>query len=155
MGRSFEEMLVKMWSQIDRNGPGGCWIWTGCVNNMGYGKLNHRRKMWAIHRLVYQLAHGTIPNNVWCLHRCDVPRCVNPAHIFLGDDAANTADMIRKGRAKFYVRAKLNHESAAQIRRDFVRIDSRKCNAKELAARHGVNIGAIYAIVNGKTWGNA
>ena len=32
------------------------------------------------------------------LHRCDVPGCVNPDHLFVGTFKDNTQDMIRKGR---------------------------------------------------------
>jgi hypothetical protein len=37
---------------------------------------------------------------MWVLHRCDNPPCTNPSHLFLGDAAANGADMASKGRAR-------------------------------------------------------
>jgi hypothetical protein len=42
--------------------------------------------------------NGPIPDGAWVLHRCDNPPCCNPAHLFLGDAAANVADMVAKGR---------------------------------------------------------
>lgn len=117
---SLERSLEIMWKHIDRDGPNGCWIWTGGVNNMGYGKMKFGTKIMAVHRLVYQLAHGFIKPRDWCLHKCDTPRCVNPEHIFLGDDSANMADKVAKGRqtrGEDAFKAKLNNAQVMEMRR--------------------------------------
>jgi hypothetical protein len=33
------------------------------------------------------------------LHHCDNPPCFNPAHIYVGSQGANVADMVKRGRA--------------------------------------------------------
>ena len=42
--------------------------------------------------------HGAIdrspatPRRMWICHTCDVPRCINPQHLYRGDDVTNTTN---------------------------------------------------------------
>jgi hypothetical protein len=73
----------------------GCHVWTGSKYGRGYGNLQI-----ATHRLAWELANGPIPEGLSILHRCDNPACCNPDHLFLGTQADNMADKVRKGRAR-------------------------------------------------------
>lgn len=76
-----------------------CWEWTG-YKLKGYGRFNMRGVVWYAHRLAWEIYVGAIPIGMQVLHSCDNPGCVNPAHLFLGSQADNMADMDRKKRRR-------------------------------------------------------
>jgi hypothetical protein len=155
-----EQALEAMWRRVDRNGPGGCWLYKGKANIRGYPTMVWRndRKL-LVHRFMYQLAHGTLPRgrSVLCLHRCDNPRCVNPGHIFLGNDADNQADMVAKRRHVFGERnshAILTEGQVLQMRAEYTYDgkNRRTSNIMALAKRYGVSHVTALAAVQGRTW---
>lgn len=89
----------RFWAKVEK-GP-GCWLWTGAKNSRGYGQtasgLKGKSKL--AHRASYEHFYGPIPDGLYVLHRCDVPHCVNPQHLFVGTAADNMQDAVRKGRA--------------------------------------------------------
>jgi hypothetical protein len=72
-------------------------------------------------------------------HRCDVPTCVNPDHLFLGTAAENTSDRDRKGRTAQGEKHHLAKLSAAQVQE--IRASEDKPGV--LAARFGVSGGHV------------
>jgi len=78
----------------------GCWIWNASVNYRGYGKFQLKSNTTAgAHRVSWELHFGKIPDGLYVCHKCDIPSCVNPNHLFLGTAKDNTADMHKKGRS--------------------------------------------------------
>lgn len=92
--------IERIESRIERIPIAGCWIFMGSGTD-SYGNLRMHGAMgyMSAHRFSYLAYRGPIPEGLCVLHRCDVRRCVNPEHLFLGTQKENLQDMSRKGRA--------------------------------------------------------
>lgn len=90
--------MERFWSKTTPEPNSGCWLWTASLGSTGYGQISIDGRHRKAHRVSWELHNGEIPDGMCVLHRCDVPSCVNPEHLWLGDQPANLKDMWAKGR---------------------------------------------------------
>ena len=125
-----------------------CWLWTGQIDKGGYGLFSPGSKR--AHKIAWQLFKGPIDKGLWVLHKCDVKRCVNPDHLFLGTHQDNIDDMLSKNRGnkvrgeKVYC-AKLTEEKVLEIR-------AADDDWNNLASKYGVSAMTIRDIKDRRTW---
>lgn len=96
---SMESLAEKFHSRYIPVPEAGCWIWTGSASRYGLMVARASGVIRGAHRVSWELHKGPIPAGMNVCHRCDTPLCVNPDHLFLGNDKDNHQDRARKGRS--------------------------------------------------------
>ena len=150
-----ENVERRFWAKVEKS-PSGCWPWMGAVARQGYGnfKVSSYNGVRAS-RLAYALHHGHSPGELWVLHKCDNPSCVNPDHLFLGTVQDNNYDKLTKGRARTGNQSGEANPSAKLTRHDVILIKQQIAdgvNNTVLGRQFGVTHSAISAIRRGKVW---
>jgi hypothetical protein len=132
----------------------GCWIWLKSVNRKGYGQFKwDDGKTTLAHRASWKAHKGEIPTGLLVCHKCDVPACINPDHLFLGTDKDNCDDKLRKGReakvtGEANPRAKLTEHHVNAIIGEL----ASGRTLRSLAEEYGVRINTIHHIKTGRNW---
>jgi len=132
-----------------------CWLWTGVLNKKGYGSFYVRETggkyvSLRAHRAMYQMFIGPIPDGKFVCHTCDIPSCVNPAHLFIGTHKENMSDMVKKGRQHRPIGEKSNFSKLTeqQVREIFRETGSQRAIAK----KYGISKGTVAFIKHRQTW---
>jgi hypothetical protein len=134
----------------------GCWLWTGYklhptkANPHGYryGRININSKPMLAHRVAWIATYGEIPEGMCVCHKCDVPACVNPDHLFLGTRSDNIKDSVNKGRFCIGERAWKSVISENDVRE----IISSPKSTRALSKMYGIDAGQVSRIKQRKAW---
>lgn len=146
---------ARFWAKVTRRSEAECWPWTASVWRSGYGQFRiqlpggeGKQRNVGAHRAAWALSHGPIPAGASVLHRCDNRTCCNPAHLFLGDHAANMRDAAAKGRLSVPrpSRQRLSDEQIA----DVVALVQGGMKRYRVAELYGVTKAYVGMVVSGK-----
>lgn len=152
-----EQKVASFIAKIDIRGAEACWPWKGCVygNALKYGAFVWRGKLRGANRVMWEIANGCeCPVELEVLHRCDNSMCVNPAHLWIGTHQENMQDAKRKdrhARGERNRRHKLTEAQAKEILANPPRM-GHGGNTAEYAAKYGVRVGTIAALLARRSW---
>ena len=142
---------------VDRSdGPDACWLWRGSKSGRGYGVFWFDGHQTAATRVAWYLAHGSRPTETQVVrHTCDNPPCVNPAHLLVGSQQENVADMWQRDRAASFAgeahgQARLTDDDIRNIRERLAEGGT----VKEVAAEYGISGRTVRAVRSGERWGH-
>lgn len=141
-----EKFLARVVIDFETN----CWNWTGMKSKTGYGQVKRDGRFIFAHRYSYLLHKGEI-GNLFVLHKCDNRICVNPDHLFLGNQKDNQQDMKRKNRHAYGERspnAKLTNEDVFKM----YDLHEKGIGTIRLAKMFSVTKNLAWRIVRGLQW---
>ena len=150
------DWVDRFWAKVDKSGD--CWEWTAGLNK-GYGRIKINGKTAYAHRLSYVL-HHPITIDLWehsdiCVcHKCDNPKCINPAHMFLGSVADNMNDKMAKGRGNAlkgenHRLSKLTEHDVREIRKKYA---DGGISQQQLSLEYEVDRTTIRDIIRRRNW---
>ena len=96
---------------------------------------------------------GPIPDGKMVLHKCDVPYCINPEHLYIGDAKQNILDCISRGRWKpipgaLHGKRKLTWDSVKKMRGFFIS----GFPIRKIASEFRMSVHATYSALRNITW---
>lgn len=141
---------LRFWSRVAITADDNrCWEWQAGTTKFGYGEVAVNKVRFLAHRYAWFLTHGVIPN-LFILHSCDNPKCVNPKHLREGTDQDNSDDKVsrdRQPKGEKHWHSKLTAEKVRTIK---TLLNSKTNN--ELAEQFNVSFATIADIRTGRTW---
>ena len=142
----------RFWSKVQKTD--NCWLWNSNKVRGGYGQFSFRRGKSYAHRISWETVHGLVPVGFELCHKCDVPSCVNPAHLFLGTHTQNMRDCVSKGRnvnqrGQKHGMAKLTDADVIEIRRRF---ETERVSKRTLSVEFGISDVMVGLIIRKVCW---
>ena len=104
--------MERFMAKVSPEPNSGCWLWTGAVSGSGYGQFwdTPSRATVVASRWSLEQSGTRIPEGWFACHHCDTKLCVNPKHLFAGDQSDNMIDALTKGRCRGLLTGNENRE---------------------------------------------
>lgn len=151
------EVHQRFLKRIEKDPNTKCWNWVAgtCGSGGPYGLMRFQNKTWKSHRYAFQHYKGPIPKGLIVRHKCDNTRCCNPRHLLVGTQKDNSADMIRRKRARYRPligvdnpRTKVTPEQVLRVM-ELSKAGVQQGNIATMTGTTRTNVGAI---IQGRTW---
>ena len=124
-----------------------CRNWTGMIHE-GYGRLQYNYVNFFTHVVICEWKNNyKKPEGMITRHLCGNKLCVEAQHLEFGTSRNNMIDALEKGDLK----AKLNYESASNIRSELAK-DSSKSNIEKIATQYDIAVSTIKNLKNNSRW---
>lgn len=145
--------IKRFWSKVDIKSEDECWIWKAGKGRFNYGSFWLNGKSYSSHRVSYYLHNPEADINLFICHKCDIPECVSPHHLFAGTQNDNMQDKVIKNRQPKLKGSKhgmsiLTEEQVLQIKNT----DMTFITQEQLAKQYSVSRQIINQILNGRRW---
>lgn len=138
----------RFWRKVNKDGPlplwapflGPCWMWTGKLNDKGYGYIHVNNRQERAHRYSYTLLVGEPPMRPLCLdHVCRVRACVRPDHL----EIVTLGENVLRGVGRTAIHKRQTHcKRGHPFSGDNLRVtargwrDCRTCNRERMRERY-------------------
>lgn len=151
-----KQVVIDRLDEYSQAKPNGCQEWVAAKNSSGHGRIRVDGTLYYAHRISFEICKTEIEEGNQINHLCDNPSCINPDHLYQGDQKQNVDDAIQRGdfidgraRGEDNANTKLDWSKVRKIRSEWL---STKISQRDLADKYGVSKGCIQDILEGKTW---
>jgi len=140
----------RLQSKIEKDGVGGCLVWTGSKSTPGYGQIQYLGRNVSASRLAWELENGKIAPGLMILHnpaKCPTQRkdCCAVSHLYAGTRRDNSIDAVMAGRKGL----KLSAGNVIAMRQ----LLAEGLQHKDIASTFAVTVGHVKHIATGRHWG--
>lgn len=154
---------VRFWAKIDKSGydKGSyhswngtpCWTWTAVRTKGkwgGYGLFTADRRQLRASRIMFKIHNGCDPGDNQVCHHCNYPPCLNPLHIYEGDDTGKIN--LQQAASDLRVRNQVSFHQYTDREIEAIReLADKGIPVQEIAAQYGEKPDRIRGFISGKS----